>query len=59
MGRTSSQERRQSIIRAAIAEFALRGYYGTSTEAIAKRVGVTQPYLFRSFLTGRRSSSPP
>ncbi|MCX5094770.1 TetR/AcrR family transcriptional regulator [Streptomyces sp. NBC_00365] len=26
-----------------------QGYYGTSTEAIAKRVGVTQPYLFRLF----------
>ncbi|MBZ9643332.1 TetR/AcrR family transcriptional regulator [Streptomyces sp. PSKA30] len=49
MGRISAQERRQSVIRAAIAEFALRGYYGTSTEAIAKRVGVTQPYLFRLF----------
>jgi len=28
-------------------EFALKGRYGTSAEAIAKRVGVTQPYLFR------------
>ncbi|GEC08590.1 hypothetical protein SSP24_62450 [Streptomyces spinoverrucosus] len=44
MGRTSAQERRQSAIRAATAEFALRGYYGTSTEAIAQRVGVTQKY---------------
>ncbi|MFD9391927.1 TetR/AcrR family transcriptional regulator [Streptomyces sp. NPDC060000] len=26
-----------------------QGYYGTSTEAIAKRVGVTQSYLFRLF----------
>ena len=25
------------------------GYHGTSTEAIAKRVGVSQPYLFRLF----------
>lgn len=47
--RVSAQERRESVVRAAIAEFALRGYYGTSTEAIAKRVGVTQPYLFRLF----------
>lgn len=54
MSRISAQERRESVIRAAIAEFALRGYYGTSTEAIAKRVGVTQPYLFRLF-PGKRA----
>ncbi|GAA0631393.1 TetR family transcriptional regulator [Streptomyces thermocarboxydovorans] len=45
----SADERRESVIRAATAEFARGGYYGTSTEAIAKRVGVSQPYLFRLF----------
>lgn len=45
----SAEERRESVIRAAISEFAQRGYYGTSTEAIARRVGVSQPYLFRLF----------
>jgi AcrR family transcriptional regulator len=49
MVRMSAEERRESVIRAAIAEFAQKGYYGTSTEAIAKRVGVSQPYLFRLF----------
>ncbi|MFE0256857.1 TetR/AcrR family transcriptional regulator [Streptomyces sp. NPDC059010] len=49
MGRVSAQERRESVIRAAIAEFAIAGYHGTSTAAIARRVGVTQPYLFRLF----------
>ncbi|MEU6261000.1 TetR/AcrR family transcriptional regulator [Streptomyces sp. NPDC047043] len=49
MGRISAPERRESVIRAAIAEFARTGYQGTSTAAIAKRVGVTQPYLFRLF----------
>ncbi|GAA2500737.1 helix-turn-helix domain-containing protein [Streptomyces longisporus] len=49
MGRMSALERRESVIRAAIAEFARTGYRGTSTAAIAKRVGVTQPYLFRLF----------
>jgi AcrR family transcriptional regulator len=49
MVRMSADERRESVIRAAIAEFARGGYYGTSTEAIAKRVGVSQPYLFRLF----------
>ncbi len=49
MGRVSTQKRRDSVVRAAIAEFAIAGYHGTSTEAIAKRVGVSQPYLFRLF----------
>lgn len=45
----SAEERRESVIRAATSEFARGGYYGTSTEAIARRVGVSQPYLFRLF----------
>ncbi|MFE5819607.1 TetR/AcrR family transcriptional regulator [Streptomyces sp. NPDC056479] len=49
MARMSAEERRESVIRAAMTEFARGGYYGTSTEAIAKRVGVSQPYLFRLF----------
>jgi AcrR family transcriptional regulator len=43
LDRVSTQEGRESVIRAAIPEFALTGYYGTSTAAIAKRVGATQP----------------
>ncbi|MFJ8143633.1 TetR/AcrR family transcriptional regulator [Streptomyces sp. NPDC096048] len=49
MVRMSAEERRESVIRAATSEFARGGYYGTSTDAIAKRVGVSQPYLFRLF----------
>ncbi|MET7692059.1 TetR/AcrR family transcriptional regulator [Streptomyces sp. NPDC005483] len=49
MVRMSAEERRESVIRAATIEFARGGYHGTSTEAIAKRVGVSQPYLFRLF----------
>lgn len=49
MVRMSAEERRESVIRAAMKEFARGGYEGTSTEAIAKRVGVSQPYLFRLF----------
>lgn len=45
----SADERRASVVRAAMSEFARGGYEGTSTEAIAKRVGVSQPYLFRLF----------
>ncbi|MFE1949120.1 TetR/AcrR family transcriptional regulator [Streptomyces sp. NPDC059524] len=49
MARMSAEERRESVVRAAMSEFARGGYNGTSTEAIAKRVGVSQPYLFRLF----------
>ncbi|GAA4782698.1 TetR/AcrR family transcriptional regulator [Streptomyces sanyensis] len=49
MVRMSAEERRESVIRAAVTEFARAGYQGTSTEAIARRVGVSQPYLFRLF----------
>ncbi|MET7657186.1 MULTISPECIES: TetR/AcrR family transcriptional regulator [unclassified Streptomyces] len=49
MVRMSADERRESVIRAATSEFARGGYHGTSTETIAKRVGVSQPYLFRLF----------
>jgi AcrR family transcriptional regulator len=45
----SAEERRESVIRAAMSEFAHGGYNGTSTEVIARRVGVSQPYLFRLF----------
>lgn len=43
--------RRASILRAAIVEFARSGYAGTSTEAIASRAGISQPYIFRLFGT--------
>ncbi|MEV0847747.1 helix-turn-helix domain-containing protein [Streptomyces sp. NPDC049954] len=49
MVRMSAGERRESAVRAAVVEFAERGYDGTSTESIARRVGVSQPYLFRLF----------
>ncbi|WP_199293424.1 TetR/AcrR family transcriptional regulator [Streptomyces sp. GMY02] len=49
MVRMSAQDRRESVICAATSEFARGGYHGTSTEAIARRVGVSQPYLFRLF----------
>ncbi|MCX0245446.1 TetR/AcrR family transcriptional regulator [Streptomyces drozdowiczii] len=45
----SADERRESVIRAAITEFARGGYSATSTAVIAQRVGVSQPYLFRLF----------
>lgn len=36
---------------AAIAEFSAAGYHGTPTDAIARRAGISQPYLFRLYGT--------
>jgi len=49
--RQTAGARRSSVLTAAIAEFARSGYAGTSTEAIATRAGISQPYLFRLFGT--------
>jgi AcrR family transcriptional regulator len=49
--RISKDERRRQIIEAATAEFSVSGLYGTPVEAIAKRAGVTQPYVFQLFGT--------
>jgi AcrR family transcriptional regulator len=47
--RQSAEQRRDSILDAALVEFAERGLHGTSTEDIAKRAGISQPYVFRLF----------
>ena len=49
--RLTKDERRREIIEAAQREFAVSGLNGTPVEAIAKRVGVSQPYLFQLFGT--------
>jgi AcrR family transcriptional regulator len=49
--RQTADERRTAVLAAAISEFARSGYAGTSTEAIAARAGISQPYLFRLFGT--------
>ena len=47
--RHTAEERRDEVIQAAVAEFAINGLHGTSTEMIAKRIGISQPYIFRLF----------
>ena len=47
--RMSAEQRRAHVLDAARVEFGLAGYDATTTEAIARRVGVSQPYLFRLF----------
>jgi AcrR family transcriptional regulator len=49
--RISKEERRREIIEAATREFSVGGLHGTPVDAIAKRVGVSQPYLFQLFGT--------
>ena len=51
--RRTADERRAEIVDKAVNAFAVGGLHGTSTEAIAKLSGVTQPYLFRLFGTKR------
>jgi AcrR family transcriptional regulator len=51
--RKSAEERRAEIVAIGIEQFALNGYKGTSTEAIAREAGISQPYLFRLFKTKR------
>jgi AcrR family transcriptional regulator len=49
--RKSADVRRDEILEAAMKAFAYGGLHGTSTEDIARRAGVSQPYLFRLFGT--------
>jgi AcrR family transcriptional regulator len=49
--RKSAEQRRDEILDAAIIEFAQHGLEGASTEDIARRAGISQPYVFRLFGT--------
>jgi AcrR family transcriptional regulator len=49
VSRLNADERRAEVVEAAVTAFAETGYAGTSTEAIARLAGISQPYLFRLF----------
>jgi AcrR family transcriptional regulator len=49
--RSTAEDRREDVLNAAVIEFAAGGLAGTSTDAIARRAGISQPYLFRLFPT--------
>jgi AcrR family transcriptional regulator len=49
--RQTADERRVTVIEIAFEEFGLSGLNGASTETIAHRAGISQPYLFRLFGT--------
>jgi AcrR family transcriptional regulator len=52
--RQTAVERRESILDAALIEFAAKGLHGTSTEDVARRAGISQPYVFRLFGTKKK-----
>jgi AcrR family transcriptional regulator len=47
----SAEERRELVLTAATRAFARSGYAGTSTDAVAREAGVSQPYVVRIFGT--------
>jgi len=47
--RQTAEARREDLLAAAVEEFARAGFHGASTDAIARRAGISQPYLFRLF----------
>jgi AcrR family transcriptional regulator len=49
--RKTAEERREEILVVALEEFGEHGLHGTSTDTVARKAGVSQPYLFRLFGT--------
>lgn len=47
--RLTAEQRREDVLRAGVHEFAERGYHAASTAAIARRAGVSQPYIYALF----------
>jgi len=44
--RQTAAQRREHLLDAAVAEFAESGYHAASTTAIARRAGISQPYIY-------------
>ena len=49
--RQSADQRREAVLEAALVEFSQHGLNGASADEIARRAGISQPYLFRLFGT--------
>jgi AcrR family transcriptional regulator len=47
--RQTAEERREAVLEAARHEFGQHGLHGASTDVIARKAGISQPYLFRLF----------
>jgi AcrR family transcriptional regulator len=52
----SAADRREAILAAAVEEIALQGFAGATTADIARRAGISQPYIFRFFPTKKELS---
>ncbi len=51
--RLTAEERREQVLAAALHEFGARGYHAAGTPAIAKRAGISQPYIYALFPSKR------
>ncbi len=49
--RMKADERRELVLEAATLVFGERGYFGATTDGVAKAAGVSQPYVVRMFGT--------
>ena len=49
--RKTAEQRREQVLDAALEVFAEHGLSGASSDEIARRAGISQPYLFRLFRT--------
>jgi AcrR family transcriptional regulator len=47
--RQRAEDRREQVLEAAMREFAEAGYQAASTAAIARRAGISQPYIYALF----------
>ncbi|MFI9818726.1 TetR/AcrR family transcriptional regulator [Saccharothrix variisporea] len=46
---STAEERRETVLRTALATFGTKGYYGTTTGEVAKAAGISQAYVYRLF----------
>jgi AcrR family transcriptional regulator len=46
---STADERRETVLRTAVRAFAARGYYGTTTNEVARAAGISQAYVYRLF----------
>ena len=49
VSRLSAEQRREAVLDAAVHEFAQAGYHAASTTSIARRAGISQPYIYALF----------
>src|SRR5258708_9046875 len=47
--RQTAEDRREQVLEAAMREFVELGYEAASTAAIARRAGISQPYIYALF----------